>query len=78
MMGFKNASAVVERTGRLAQTVGVGAMVADAAKDNPKVKQALEKGGERAKEISRSINRSVKQKSEQIRRSIKVETNNKK
>jgi len=74
MMGWKNASVAANRTARLAQTVGVGAMVADAAKDNPAVKQALEKGGERAKEISGSINRSVQQKKDQIRRSMKVET----
>ena len=75
MMGFKNAGAMADRTASLAQTVGVGAMVADAAKDNPAVKQALEKGGERAKEISASIGRSLKGKSEQIRRSIHVEKN---
>lgn len=60
-MGLKNASVVADRTASLAQTVGVGAMVADSAKDNPAVKQMLEKGGERAKEISGSINRSMKQ-----------------
>lgn len=59
MMGFKNASVVADRTASLAQTVGVGAMAADA---NPAVKQALEKGGEKAKELSESINRSLKQK----------------
>lgn len=60
-MGLKNASVVADRTASLAQTAGVGAMVADAAKDNPAVKQILEKGGERAKEISGSINRSMKE-----------------
>lgn len=65
-MGLKNASTMADRTASLAQTVGVGAMVADAAKDNPAVKQALEKGGERAKEISESINRSMKQRSDRL------------
>lgn len=73
MMGFKNASKMADRTASLAQTVGVGAMVADAAKDNPAVKQAIERGGEKAREISDSINRSVKLKGDQIRRSINLD-----
>lgn len=77
MMGWKNASAAADRTANLAQSAGVAAMVADVAKDNPAVKQALEKGSERAKEISGSINRSMKQKSDEIRRSIKIEKNKK-
>jgi curved DNA-binding protein CbpA len=60
MMGFKNASVVADRSATLAQTVGVGALVTNAAKDNPAVQQALAQGGEKAKEISGSINRSIK------------------
>lgn len=77
MMGFKNASVMADRTASLAQTVGVGALVADAAKDNPAVKQALEQGGQKAKELSGNINRSMRQKSDQIRRNINLDANKK-
>lgn len=60
MMGFKNASALADRSATLAQTVGVGALVTNAAKDVPAVQRALEHGGEKVKEISGSINRSIK------------------
>lgn len=60
MMGFKNASVVADKSASLAQMVGVGALVANAAKDNLAVQQALAQGGEKAKAISESINRSMK------------------
>lgn len=61
MMGFQNASAVADRSATLAHTVGVGALMTNAAaKDNPAVQQALSQGGEKAKGISESIHRSIK------------------
>lgn len=90
MMGFKNASAVADRSATLAHTVGVGTFMTNAAaKDNPAVQQALSQGGEKAKGISESIHRSIKgqlerssvkqamEKGAQLRKSI-VDTNRKK
>mmetsp|Transcript_805 Transcript_805/g.1163 ORF Transcript_805/g.1163 Transcript_805/m.1163 type:complete len:281 (-) Transcript_805:117-959(-) len=60
MMGFKNAAVAADKGASMAQSVGVGAIVADMAKDNPAVQKALERGGDRAKELGGSINQSIK------------------
>jgi hypothetical protein len=55
MLGLRKSAAQLEQTANMAQMAGMGAMVADAAKDTPGVKQALEHGGKVLKQGSKHL-----------------------
>jgi curved DNA-binding protein CbpA len=55
MLGLRKSAAKLEQTANMAQMAGMGAIVVDAAKDTPGVKQALEHGGKALQQGSKHL-----------------------
>lgn len=60
-LGFRKSAAVLDRSATVAQSVGVGTLVTNAAsQSNPAIAKVLERGGEKAQALGGSLHRSIR------------------